>query len=66
VAEIGGALMLISRRTQWIGAAVLLGVFAGAMLYQRSWPTQLLQYAASSVLIVLMDRALGPQRDSQR
>lgn len=60
VAEMIGAVLLVSRRTQAVGAALLLGVFAAAFALQRSWPTDLLQYASSSLLIVLMDRALSP------
>lgn len=62
--EILGGLLLVSRRTQWMGVALLLLVFAGAQLLAAlagSWPTRFLQYAASALLIVLMDRALGAQ-----
>ena len=61
-AEILGALLLLSRRTQWAGLTLLLLVFAGAPLLaalEDSWPTRFLQYAASALLIVLLDRALG-------
>jgi hypothetical protein len=61
-AEILGALLLLSRRTQWVGLTLLLVVFAGAQLLaalEDSWPTRFLQYAASALLIVLLDRALG-------
>ncbi|HUL18425.1 MAG TPA: hypothetical protein VLV29_04090 [Steroidobacteraceae bacterium] len=60
--EILGALLLLGRRTQWLGLALLLLAFAGAQLLAAlggEWPTRFLQYAASALLIVLMDRALG-------
>jgi hypothetical protein len=60
--EIAGALMLCSRRTQWPGAVVLLGVFACAQLMSAlsgEWPTRFLQFAASALLIVALDRALA-------
>jgi len=62
VVEIAGALMLMWRRTQWVGAAVLLLVFAGAQVLsaiEREYPTRFLQYAASTLLIVLLDRTLA-------
>ena len=62
--EIAGALSLCSRRTQWLGAALLLGVFACAQIIsalQGEWPTRFLLYAASAGLIVMMDgRLLRP------
>jgi hypothetical protein len=63
--EIAGALMLCWRRTQWLGAALLLVVFASAQLLSAvhgEWPTRFLQYAASALLIVTMDRALAAAR----
>ena len=60
--EIAGALMLCVRRTQWPGAVVLLGVFACAQLVSAlsgEWPTRFLQFAASALLIVALDRALA-------
>jgi hypothetical protein len=60
--EIAGGLMLLWRRTQWVGASLLLVVFAGAQLIcaaEGSYPTRFLQYAASTVLIVVMDRVLS-------
>jgi len=57
--EIAGALMLMWRRTQWVGAAALLLVFAGAQVLsaiEGEYPTRFLQYAASTLLIVLLDR----------
>ena len=63
--EIAGALMLCWRRTQWPGGAVLLGVFACAQLMSAlsgEWPTRFLQFAASVLLIVALDRALAQAR----
>ena len=63
--EIAGALILCWRRTQWLGACLLLGVFACAQLLsamQGEWPTRFLQYAASALLIVTMDRTLVQSR----
>jgi len=60
-AEIAGALALLWPRTQIAGACVLLAVFALAQVLSARaghWPTQFLQYAASTVLIVVMGRAL--------
>jgi hypothetical protein len=60
--EIAGALMLGWRRTQWLGAGLLLVVFACAQLMsalQGEWPTRFLQYVASALFIVTMDRALA-------
>jgi len=60
--EIAGALLLLWRRTQWLGAPLLLVVFAGAQALEAaagSYPTRFLQYAASTVLIVLLDRSLS-------
>jgi hypothetical protein len=68
-AEIVGAAALLWRRTQLPGACVLLGVFAVAQVLsalQGRWPTQFLQYAASTVFIVAMDRAIGGPRDLAR
>jgi hypothetical protein len=64
-AEIAGALILLWRRTQWLGAALLLVVFASAQLLSAlhgEWPTRFLLYAASAFLIVTMDRALVAAR----
>ena len=63
--EIAGALMLCWHRTQWLGAGVLVIVFACAQLLhamQGEWPTRFLLYAASALLIVTMDRALAAAR----
>ncbi|PYY20782.1 MAG: hypothetical protein DMG62_22020, partial [Acidobacteria bacterium] len=60
-AEIAGALLLMWRRAQWVGAAVLLAVFAAAQIMSAvdgECPTRFLQYAASALLIVLLDRTL--------
>ncbi|TLZ63154.1 MAG: hypothetical protein E6K20_03000 [Gammaproteobacteria bacterium] len=54
-AEIAGALMLIWRRTQWVGASVLLVLSA----VEGEYPTRFPQYAASALLIVLLDRTLS-------
>ena len=63
--EIAGALILCWRRTQWLGAGLLLVVFATAQLLSAlhgEWPTRFLLYAASALLIVTMDRALALAR----
>lgn len=60
-AEIAGALALLWRPTQLAGAAVLLCVFAVAQVLSAlagKWPTQFLQYAASTLLIVAMSRSM--------
>ena len=57
--EIAGALMLMWRRTQWVGASALLAVFTAAQIMSAvdgEYPTRFLQYAASTLLIVLLDR----------
>ena len=64
-AEIVGAAALLSRRTQLPGACLLLGVFAVAQVLSAvagRWPTQFLQYAASAIFIVALDRAIGGSR----
>jgi hypothetical protein len=68
-AEIAGAAALLWRGTQLPAACVLLGVFAVAQVLsalEGRWPTQFLQYAASTVFIVAMDRAIGGPRDLAR
>ena len=63
-AEIVGAVALLWRRTQLLGACVLLAVFAVAQVLsarEGRWPTQFLQYAASTVFIVALDRSIGAQ-----
>ena len=60
--EIAGALMLMWRRTQWVGASVLLAVFACAQVLsavEGEYSMRFLQYAASALLIVLLDRTLS-------
>ena len=60
--ETAGALILCWRRTQWLGASLLLVVFASAQAMsavQGEWPTRFLLYAASALLIVTMDRTLA-------
>jgi hypothetical protein len=64
-AEIAGALLLLVPRTQWLGLTLLLGVFACAQVLaalSSAWPTRFLQYAASALLIVLLERALRAGR----
>jgi hypothetical protein len=68
-AEIVGAAALLWRRTQLPGACVLLGVFAVAQVLaalQGHWPTQFLQYAASTIFIVALDRGIGGRRGVAR
>ena len=63
--KIAAALILCWRRTQWLGAGLLLLVFACAQVLhamQGEWPTRFLLYAASALLIVTMDRALAATR----
>ena len=60
--EIAGAVMLCWRRTQWLGLGLLLVVFGCAQVLsamQGEWPTRFVQYAASALLIVTMDRTLA-------
>jgi hypothetical protein len=64
-AEIAGAVALLWRRSRPAGACVLLGVFACAQVLSAlggRWPTQFLQYAASTVLIIAMGRAISGPR----
>ncbi len=61
-AEIAGALLLMWRRAQCVGAALLLAVFACAQVisaFEGEYPTRFLQFAASTVLVVMMDGALA-------
>jgi hypothetical protein len=63
--EIAGALLLMWRRAQWVGAALLLAVFACAQVVsavEGDYPTRFLQFAAGTVLVVMMDRALSRAR----
>ena len=58
MAEIAGAALLASSRTQLYGASLLLLVFAVAQFLSAAmgeWTTRFLQYAASTLLIVLLD-----------
>jgi hypothetical protein len=60
-AEILGALLLMWRRTQGAGACLLLGVLICAQalsVRDGKWPTHFLQYAASTILIVALDRSI--------
>jgi len=64
-AEIAGALLLVWHRTQWPGAALLLLVFAAAQVIaanEGEYPTRFLQYAASTLLIVGLSKALPHTR----
>jgi hypothetical protein len=58
--EILGASLLVVARTQPIGAGVLLCAFALAqglsVVTTGRWPTQYVQYAASTLVIVLLGR----------
>jgi hypothetical protein len=68
-AEIAAALALLWRPTQVIGACVLLGIFAVAQVLSAlagQWPTQFLQYAASTLLIVAMGRTIRSPREGAR
>ena len=63
-AEIAGALMLSWRKTQLLGAGLLVCVFLGAEMIsvaQGTWPTQFLQYACCAIGIVMLDRAMAAQ-----
>jgi len=60
--EIAGALLLMWRKAQWVGTAALLAVFASAQVIsaiEGDYPTRFLQFAASTVLVVMMDGALA-------
>lgn len=61
IAEIGGAAALLWRPTRLAGACTLLAVFMLAQVLsalQHQWPTQFLQYAASTLVILALARAL--------
>ncbi len=63
-AEIAGALALLWQPTRIAGAGILLCVFALAQALSAlggSWPTHFLQYAASTLLVIGLERALRPQ-----
>lgn len=58
--EIAGALLLVWRKTQIVGAGLLLAVFAFAQILSATngqWPIHFAQYAAATILIVLVDRS---------
>ncbi len=68
-AEASGALLLLVRRTQWLGAWLLLLVFSAAQTaaaLASAWPVRFALYAAGAFLIVLMDRALQGRPAHQR
>jgi type II secretory pathway component PulL len=57
--EICGALLFLWQRTRIAGGTVLLLVFALAgtiTMAHSQWPTHLLQYAASTIFLALVDR----------
>ena len=59
--EIVAILLFLWRRTELFGAGLLLAVFAFAQaltVAHGQWPTHLLQYAATTIFIVLLDRSL--------
>jgi hypothetical protein len=63
IAEIAGAATLAWRRTQRFGAGLLLLVFGSAQVLSAAmgeWSTHYLQYAASTLLIVLLDARYRP------
>lgn len=63
--EAGGALLLLARRTQWLGACTLLAVFSCAQIAAArasEWPVRFVLYAAGAFLIVLLDGALRRER----
>ena len=67
VVEIAAAVMLLWRRAQRVGAAALLVVLAAAQVLsalQGEYPTRFAQYAASTLLIVLLDRRLSGTRQT--
>ncbi len=64
-AEVLGALLLAVRRTQWLGAWLLLAVFSCAQIaaaLASAWPVRFALYGACALLIALMDGALRPAR----
>jgi hypothetical protein len=68
VAEIAGAATLAWPRTQLYGASLLLLVFTVAQVLSAAmgeWTTRFLQYAASTLLIVVLDTRyrFPPTRD---
>lgn len=60
--EVAGIVLFVRRRSQFIGAAILLAVFAFAevlSIQHGHVPTYFLQYAAAAIFIVAMDRRLA-------
>ena len=60
-----GALLLLGRTTQWLGAWMLCAVFSCAQIAAArasEWPVRFVLYAACAFLIALLDDALrrGP------
>jgi len=56
--------MLSWRKTQLLGAGLLVCVFLGAEMIsvaQGTWPTQFLQYACCAIGIVMSGRAMAAQ-----
>ena len=56
--------MLSWRKTQLLGAGLLVCVFLGAEVIsvaQGTWPTRFLQYACCAIGIVMLDRAMAAQ-----
>jgi hypothetical protein len=67
-AEAAGALLLMVRGTQWLGAWLLLVVLSCASIaaaLASELSTRFAVYAASAFLIVLLDRALRTERPAQ-
>lgn len=67
VAEAIGAVLLVWRRTQWLGAWTLLLVFSCAQIAAAraaEWPVRFVLYAACAFLIALLDGALRSERRS--
>ncbi len=63
-----GAVLLMVRRTQWLGAWTLLAVFSCAQTAAArasEWPVRFVLYAACAFLIVLLDGALRSRRAAQ-
>lgn len=67
--EIAGTLLFAWRRSQYAGAAILVGVFAFAEFVSASHGhliTYFLQYAAAVIFVVAMDRRLSRDAASPR
>jgi hypothetical protein len=63
-----GAGLLVVRRSQWLGAWLLLVVFSCAQIAAArasEWPVRFVLYAACAFLIVLLDGALRSGRPAQ-